>query len=185
MKASVIALAIGFGLGAPVVLKAQEPPKAAEATKEHEWLHQLVGKWESENEATVAPGQPPVKCKGTIDSRKLGELWVVSEFSMDMPGMAISAVQTLGYDAKTKKYVGTWVDSMMDHMWKYEGTVDSTGKILTLEAEGPSITGDSKSTKYRDVYEFKSKDHVVLTSSALGDDGKWVIFMTGNVRRVK
>jgi hypothetical protein len=73
---------------------------------------------------------------------------------------------------------------MFNHLWKYEGPVDSTGKILTLEADGPNfITG--KTTKFRDIYEFKTKDHIAATSTMLGDDGKWVTFMTGNVKRKK
>ncbi len=97
----------------------------------------------------------------------------------------MTAIQTLGYDPKAKKYVGTWVDSVMDHMWKYEGTLDPEGKVLTLEAEGPSFTGDGKTAKYRDVYEFKSKDEIATKSEMLGDDGKWVNFMKGTVKRKK
>ena len=97
----------------------------------------------------------------------------------------MDAIQTIGNDSKSKKYVCTWVDSMMNHMWKYEGTVDPTGKILTLEADGPNFLAEGKETRFRDAYEFKSPDHIVATSSMLGDDGKWFTFMTGNVRRLK
>ena len=97
----------------------------------------------------------------------------------------MTAVQMIGYDSEKKKYVGTWVDSMMNHMWRYEGSVDDSGKTLTLEAEGPNFMAAGKTTKFRDAYEFKSKDHIVATSSMLTDDGKWVTFMTGQVRRVK
>ena len=97
----------------------------------------------------------------------------------------MTAVQTIGYDEAKKKYVGTWVDSMMNHLWRYEGSVDDSGKILTLEADGPNFMAAGKTTKFRDAYEFKSTDHIVATSSMRTDDGKWVTFMTGQVRRVK
>jgi hypothetical protein len=73
----------------------------------------------------------------------------------------------------------------MNHMWPYEGSVDDSGKILTLEADGPNFMADGETTKFRDAYEFKAKDHIVATSSMRTDDGKWVTFMTGHVRRAK
>ncbi len=94
-------------------------------------------------------------------------------------------VQTIGYDAAKKKYVGTWVDSMTDFMWKYEGSVDKSGKILTLEAEGPNFASPGKLTKFQDIYEFKSADVIAITSKMLGDDGKWVTFMSGSANRKK
>lgn len=163
---------------------AQEPPKPPAAQKEHVWLQQFVGEWETESEGTI-PGQPPMKCKGTMRSRMLGNYWVMSDLQGDAMGMQMHGVQTIGYDAASKKYIGTWIDSMMDHMWKYTGSVDAAGKTLTLEAEGPNFLQPGKVSKFRDSYEFKSKDHIVATSSMQGEDGKWTTFMTGNVRRKK
>lgn len=153
--------------------------------KEHQWLKKFVGEWESQSEAVAGPGQPPLECTGAMSSRMLGEFWVVSNVTGEMAGTTITAVQTIGYDPAKKKYVGTWVDSMMNHLWRYEGTVDESGKILTLEAEGPNFIAAGKTAKFRDSYEFKSPDHIVATSSMLTEDGKWVTFMTGNMRRKK
>lgn len=164
---------------------AQDPLQLPAPQKEHEWLQKFVGEWESDSEANVDPGQPALKCKGTMAARMLGGFWLVSESKTEMAGTEVNAVQTIGYDPKAKKYVGTWVDSMINYMWKYEGTVDPSGKTLTLEAEGPNFMKDGKTAKFRDAYEFKSKDHIVVTSSMQGDDGKWTVFMTGNARRKK
>lgn len=159
------------------------PPQAVE---EHGWLKQFVGEWESKAKGPAGPGEPEVECTGSIKSRMLGNLWVVSEIEVDLHGSKMKGLQTIGYDPKTKKYVGTWVDSMMNHLWKYEGSVDATGKILTLEAEGPNFMGDgTKMAKFRDVYEFKSKDQIAASSQMLGEDGKWVTFMTGTSVRAK
>lgn len=92
-------------------------------------------------------------------------------------------LQTIGYDSAKKKYVGTWVDSMMNHLWIYEGTVDESGTKLTLEAEGPNFMSDGKLARFRDAYEFKTPDHILVSSSMLGEDGKWTTFMTGESKR--
>jgi hypothetical protein len=115
----------------------------------------------------------------------LGGFWVLAEMESDMMGMKMLGQMTLGYDEKSKKYVGTWVDSMLNHMWKYEGSLDKTGKILTLEAEGPNLMADGKLTKFRDVYEFKSQDEIATSALMLGEDGKWITFMTGTAKRKK
>ncbi len=74
---------------------------------------------------------------------------------------------------------------MMTHLWVYDGALDAAQRVLTLDAEGPSMAAEGKMAKYKDVIEFKSDDHRVLTSHMLGDDGKWHLFMTANYRRNK
>lgn len=162
------------------------PAQISELTvpeKEHQWLQQFVGEWDTDSEGSMGPDQPPMKSSGTTRTRMLGEIWIVSEIQVEMQGSKMHAVQTVGYDPVRKKYVGTWIDSMINHMWKYEGTVDAAGTRLTLEADGPDFVVANKTTRYRDAYEFKTKDHIVATSSLLTDDGKWVTFATGNYRR--
>ena len=165
-------------LGLVAVCGGQEPPQMPKPTKEHEWLGQLVGEWESEFSAVMGPGQEAMKGKGTESVRKLGGFWVVGEGKSEMMGMAVSSVMTLGYDAGKKKYIGTWVDSMQNHMWKYEGTVDEAGKVLTLETEGPNPMLPGQMSKFRDIIEVKGKDQKELRSMILGPDGKWFTFAT-------
>jgi len=172
-------------LWATSALVAQEIPQFPQPQKEHEWLQKFVGEWESHSKASAGPGVPEMECSGRMRSRMLGGFWVISENEGDMAGMKISAIQTIGYDAEKKKYIGTWVDSVMNHLWNYEGSVDESGKKLTLEAEGPNMAEPGKTAKYRDIYEFKSKDEFALSSQMQGDDGKWVTFMTGTAKRTK
>lgn len=47
----------------------------AEAQKEHEWLHKLVGEWSFEGECGMGPDQPPMKSTGSETVRSLGGLW--------------------------------------------------------------------------------------------------------------
>jgi hypothetical protein len=161
----------------------QEPPQMPEPTEQHAWLDHFVGNWVTKSEGTLGPDQPPMQCSGTMASRKLGGFWVLNEMKGDMGGAPMTGVQTIGYDESKKKYVGTWVDSMMPFMWQYEGSLDASGKILTLEADGPNFVSEGKLTKFQDIYEFKSADEIAMTSKMLGDDGKWITFMSGMATR--
>jgi hypothetical protein len=177
-------LSVMFLMGT-TTLVGQDGFKMPTPTKEHEWLKQFVGEWDTDMEATMAPGQPPMKCKGSMSSKAIGGFWVLNEITGDWMGTKTLGYLTIGYNLAAKKYVGTYVDSMTDHLWKYSGTVDSTGKTLTLEADGPSLIDPKKTCKFKDAYEFKSKDHIVATSTMQGDDGKWVVIMSGNIKRKK
>jgi hypothetical protein len=157
----------------------------AEPQDEHRWLQQLVGRWTFESEASMGPGQPPMKSSGKETVRSLGGLWVVADGEGEMPGGCSGLMMmTLGYDPKKGRFVGSWVGSMMTLMWVYDGFLDADRKVLTLEAEGPSFADESKTAKYRDIITLESADHRILTSRALGDDGTWAEFMTAHYRRI-
>ena len=159
----------------------------AEPQKEHHWLQKLVGEWTSESEVPGENGAPPTTLRGAETVRPLGGLWVVADGRGEMPGGGTATmVLTLGYDPKRRAYVGTWVGSMMTHLWVYEGSVDAAGTTLTLNTEGPNFADEGKTTsKYREVIEFKSDDHRIFTSHARGADGKWAQIMQAHYHRKK
>ena len=66
---------------------------------------------------------------------------------------------------------------------RYKGSLDESGKVLTLETEGPNVMAPGTMAQYRDVTEFKSKNERILTSSMQGPDGQWVTFMTATFTR--
>lgn len=152
---------------------------------EHEWLQQMVGEWNCEGEAVMAPGQPPMQWKSTDSVRSIGGLWVVAEGRGQMPdgGDLTTTLMTLGYDPKRKRFVGTFIGSMMTHLWVYDGALDAGGTVLTLDTEGPSMSDDGTTQPYKDVIEIVSPDHRILTSQSRGPDGKWQQFMTAHYRR--
>ncbi len=169
-----------------ITLKAQDAmPQMPQPTKEHQWLKKFVGQWTVKHQGQMGPDQPPMEMQGSIESRDLGGFWVINELKSEMPGMSVTGVQTIGYNRQKKKYVGTWVDSMTDFIWHYEGTVDESGMTLTLEAEGPNMMAAGKTAKFRDIYEFKSDDEIAVYSKMQGDDGNWTTFMSGTAVRKK
>ncbi len=82
-----------------------------------------------------------------------------------MPGCgSVTTLMTLGYDPQKQRYVGTWIGSMMTYLWQYDGELDAGETMLTLNSDGPAMTDDEKIGKYKDVIEFKSDDHCIMTS---------------------
>jgi hypothetical protein len=103
-----------------------------EPQKEHRWLQKLVGEWTYESEGVMEPGKPPETCGGTETVRSLGGPWIVAEGQGQMPGGGPAMmIMTLGYDPE-RRFWGTWMGSMMTHLWVYDGA---------LEADGPSMAG--------------------------------------------
>jgi len=172
-------------LSAATRLFAQDAPQMPAPVKEHEWLQKFVGEWVADTDIFMEPGKPPVKSKGVETVKAVGGFWIVGEGTGECMGMTMQNRLTLGYSPEKKKYIGSWIDSMTSTFWTYEGTVDASGKILTLEAEGPCPMKPGTLSKFREVTEFKSPDHRVFSSSILGDDGKWTTMVVVDYQRKK
>lgn len=156
----------------------------AEPQKEHRWLESLVGEWTFETEPTGQ--EQPATFAGSESVRSLGGLWIVGQGQGEMPGGgAANTMITLGFDPDRKRFVGSWVGSMMTNMWVYEGELDASGKVLTLSTTGPAFDGSGETSKYQDVITVRDADHRTLTSRVQGADGKWTEFMTAHYRRRK
>jgi Protein of unknown function (DUF1579) len=155
----------------------------AQPQKEHQWLDRFLGEWTYESEYSMGPDQPPSNSKGFEVVRSLDGLWTIGEGEGEMPdGGTGKTIMTLGYDPQSDRYIGTFIGSMMTHLWIYNGSLDATEKVLTLDTEGPNFS-QSAMAKYKDIIEFVSDDHRVLTSQILGKDGNWLQFMTAHYRR--
>ena len=104
--------------------------------QEHQWLQQLVGEWTYVADVTMEPGKSPETFNGTESVRSLGGLWILAEGQGEMLGCGVATtLLTLGYDPQKQRYVGTWIGSMMTHLWVYDGAMDAAGRLLTLDAE--------------------------------------------------
>jgi len=164
----------------------KESPINVELQREHYLLQRLVGDWIYEAAASMGPDEPPSVCEGTESVRSLGGLWIVAEGVGAMPdGSPATTLMTLGYDPQKKRFVGSVVGSMMANLWVYDGELDNTEKVLTLNSEGPDFAVPGKTAKYKDVIEFNTDDHRVMTSHTLGDNGQWHGFMRISYRRKK
>ncbi|MCM2372725.1 DUF1579 domain-containing protein [Aporhodopirellula aestuarii] len=155
----------------------------AKPQAEHQWLEQLVGEWSFEHDCQTPDGES-MKSSGKMTCRMLGGLWVICESSGGSSADdKWSSIMTLGYDAAKKLYVGTFVGSMMDNIWPYQGVLDESGKRLPLDSEGPKFDG-SGTGKFRDTIEIVDENNWRMISELQNDDGEWTKFMHGHHTRV-
>ncbi len=154
--------------------------------KEHRWLEQLVGNWTFEHECDGPPGEPKMKSRGTQTNRMLGDTWLLCEGEGDGPGGGTNRMlMTLGFDSKKRCYVGSFISDCMHEMWIYEGSVDTSGKVLTLDTQGPAFHDPTKTAKYQDIFEIVGPDLYMLRSRVQGEDGAWTMFMEAPYHRAK
>jgi hypothetical protein len=154
-----------------LVAVAQDPPQMPKPGKEHEFLKQLEGKWDVTGKILVDPANP-MEIKGTESSKMdLGGFWLRSHFKGEFLGQKIEGRSDTGYSPVKKKYVGTWIDSMMPHLFVMEGTADEAGKVITFTGEGfDPATG--KPAKEKWVIEIKDADTHTMTFYAADAEGK-------------
>ena len=130
-KPAVLAM-VAAVLAAGTVTRAQEPPKMPTPQKEHQWLKQFVGEWDTEAEVVMEPGKPPVKMKGTESARLVGGFWLISELKGECFGVPMTGIITVGYDTQKKKYVGTFICSAA---WAREPVSSMAASKSTRQSE--------------------------------------------------
>lgn len=144
--------------------------QAEQDRRERHWLRRLAGDWNVE-----APSQDGAgTIKGRESARLLGDQWVLLEGHSQMPDGSIHAsVMTLGFDPARDRVVGSWIGSMMSHLWVYEGGLDAAGTALTLATRGPAMDGGGATADYEDIIAFEGEDTRILTSRQRQPDGTW------------
>lgn len=159
---------------------------SARETKElrgFQWLKQFEGSWLVVSKASGTEAAEADSHFVKMTAKAIGTQWIVSEQRGKMGGMEFSAVQTLGYDTKKKQFIGSWVDSTSTYTWQLNGSLDESGKKLTMESDGPDWKDMSKTRRYRDIYEFKSENEIATESQLFNDAGQWETFMTSTMTR--
>jgi hypothetical protein len=157
----------------------------AEPQAEHRWLEKLVGEWVITHEGTPGDAaQDEAQPNWSETVRSLQGVWMIAEGRGQMPGGGTgTTVMTLGYDSARQRFVGTFIASMMTHLWVYEGVLNDSGTELTLETEGSDFEGRGTLARYQDVITFEDENHRVLSSRMLVGDGSWKPIMTARYRR--
>ncbi|MEZ6105010.1 MAG: DUF1579 family protein [Pirellulaceae bacterium] len=123
-----------------------------------------------------------VRNRPGLNPLALGKLWTLGEMSVDSS------------EGSSHIRSSRWVlircagssserlfPSCMTYLWFYEGSLDEAGRVLTLDAEGPSFLGEGAMGQYQDIIEFVDADTYLFSSRIKQADGTWLSFMSGNV----
>ena len=109
--------------------------KAGAPGDAHKKLDPMVGTFDTKAKMWMDPSKPPEETSGKTESKwVLGNRFVHETYEGTFMGQPFSGMGYWGYDNITKKYTGTWMDSMGTAMMNSTGKVDASGKVLTYTA---------------------------------------------------
>jgi hypothetical protein len=159
-------------IGLCIAAAIPQDPGLPKPGKEHELLKQFEGKWDVAGKFFMDPAAPPMEIKGSETGKvDMGGFWLRSHFKGEFLGKPFEGRSVMGYSPMKKKYVGTWIDELMPHLFVTEGDADAAGKVFTLIGDGiDPATG--KPVKEKWVIEIKDADNHTMTFYGPGADGK-------------
>lgn len=105
--------------------------KAGTPGPAHEWLAQFLGRWETT--MTMTMGDAPMHSTGVSEySWLMDGRYIQDEFSSEFMGMPMSGLGITGFDNTRNQFFGIWLDSFSTGYAAMHGSLDPTGKILTM-----------------------------------------------------
>ena len=109
--------------------------KAGTPGDAHKKLEPMVGTFDTKAKMWMDPSKPAEESSGKTESKwVLGNRFVQETYEGTFMGQPFSGMGYWGYDNITKKYTGTWMDSMGTAMMNSSGKMDASGKVLTYTA---------------------------------------------------
>jgi hypothetical protein len=131
----------------------------------HEWLKQFEGAFKTTLKVrTGGPGEPPMESEGkTVSAMVLGGRFLESKLSASMMGMPMEGQLLLGFDNVRKQFTATWADTMGTGILPSHGSLDPSGKVLTMFATmDEPMTGEiGKTVKH--TWRMESADRYTFT----------------------
>lgn len=127
----------------------------------HEKLKHFVGEWDTTIRVWWSgPAGPPIETAGAssiemvLDGRFVMEDFTGEVMMPDASGamkpVSMNGIALTGYDNFRKMYVGSWVDNHSTHLISIRGSMDPTGKVITMygEADEPMLGVVGRTLKY-------------------------------------
>ncbi len=145
-----LALGLVICVGLVSQITAQQQPSPSD---EYKIVMMDVGDWAITGKMLMPEGFQEFKGEEKIVA--VGKFWTVSHYNPDMFG-GLKGSTTIGFDPKTKKFIGTWVDSFQPTVTHMKGTYDKKTKTMTHVTTG--IGMDGKPMQGKIVIQYKNKD---------------------------
>lgn len=155
--------------GAPAAAKTYTPEEemaawmaVATPGPEHARLAADAGEWTVTSKAWMDPSAPPEVSTGSASIRMIFDgRFQVMDYENSMMGMPFRGMGVTGFDLLSKKYVGSWCDSMGTMMMFSEGTYDPATKALTMTSKWRDPLG--REVLSRHVSTWPDADHMTFT----------------------
>lgn len=142
-------------------------------TEEHQRLQPFEGTFRGKVKVWTGPGDP-FESSGTISNTfQLGGLYLHQDYEGDRtdgPFPSFCGKGYWGFNAVTGKYEGFWIDNASSVMQTETGSVDSAGKVWTMESQVPGPQSGELMQK-RSVVTLIDNDHHSLEMYFTGADG--------------
>ncbi len=109
-------------------------------------LRKDIGEWDAIITVTPSPGAPPQASAGRMVGRLIsGGRWLITDFKNHTTGFEGHGIY--GYNAVSKRYVGTWVDDMRTNLYVGEGDWDPASRTMTYAWKATMPSGQAMSWK--------------------------------------
>lgn len=164
-------LSLIFAVGLALAADHGEAPKL-EVSEGHQALKHEVGTWDVLQKIWMSADAEPMVSKGTETNVMLGQFWIVSDFQCEMMGQPFRGRGQVGYDPSTKKFIGTWIDTMSPVLNRFEGTMEGNTLTAYSKAIDPA-TGKEKTTKMVSTYPDANHKTFVAYDPVPGKQDEW------------
>jgi hypothetical protein len=160
--------------GAPPQMSEEEKMwmAAASVNENHKKLQPLIGEWKAESTFWMQGPEGPASTSTGSSTNKwvLEGRFVQQDYKGSMMDVPFTGIGFLGYDNIEKKYVGTWMDTMSTMIMSHAGSLDATGKVISMDGSFKSPDGNVH--KDRHVTRIIDNDKHVFEIYHSGPNGK-------------
>ncbi len=102
----------------------------------HKVFEPYVGEWTTASKMFMDPSMPPIESTGTAKyTLAMDGRFLVQEYKGSVMGEPFQGMGYSGYDNNRKLFVSNWMDSMSTGIMAMKGSLDQTGKVMTLFGE--------------------------------------------------